>query len=145
MATSIFSTSQSSEEAHTYKLTYTESLQPQIPQHISHPSTLMSTNWRPPQSAYALHILQNQHEYGQMNSTMTLLKPRNNPSLILPYVQYYIQSLHQEDKLIPEQSPGETNPLSKWSLIPNPHIPHEQASSASACIWIPHHHSQNTT
>jgi len=28
-----------------------------------------------PQSAYALHILQNQHEYCQMNSTMTLLKP----------------------------------------------------------------------
>jgi len=26
-----------------------------------------------PQSAYAQHILQNQHEYGQINSTMTLL------------------------------------------------------------------------
>jgi len=37
-----------------------------------------------PQSAYALHILQNQHEYGQMNSTMTLLKPLNNPNLLLP-------------------------------------------------------------
>ena len=34
-----------------------------------------------PQSAYALHILQNQHEYGPINSTMTLLKPLNNPSL----------------------------------------------------------------
>jgi len=47
-----------------------------------------------PQSAYTLHILQNQHEYTQINSTMTLLKPLNNPSLLLPYEQYYIQSLH---------------------------------------------------
>ena len=65
----------------------------------------------------------------------------SNPSLLLPYEQYYIQSLHQERKLIPEQSPGETKPCSKRSLAPNPHIPHEQVSSASACIWIPHHHS----
>jgi hypothetical protein len=40
-----------------------------------------------PQPAYALHNLQNQHEYGQMNSTMTLLKPLNNPNLLLPYEQ----------------------------------------------------------
>ena len=75
-----------------------------------------------PQSAYALHILQNQRKYGQMNSTMTLLKPLNNPSLLLPYEQYYIQSLHQERKLIPEQSPGETNPLSQ--MVINPQPPH---------------------
>ena len=98
-----------------------------------------------PQSAEALHILQNQHEYGQINSTMTLLKPLNNPSLLLPYERYCIQSLHQEGKRIPEQSPGETNPLFQRSLKPNPHIPHEQISSASACIQIPHHHNQTTT
>ena len=45
-----------------------------------------------------------------MYSTMTLLKPLNEPNLLLPYEQYYIQSLHREGKLIPEQSPGETNP-----------------------------------
>ena len=86
---------------------------------------------------------QNQHKYGQMNCTMTLLKPLNNPRLLLPYEQYYIQSLHQEGKLILEQSPGETNPL--FQMVINPQIPHEQASSASACIRIPHHHSQTTT
>ena len=69
-----------------------------------------------PQSAYALHILQNQHEYGQMNSIMTLLKPLNNPSLLIPYEQYYIQTLHREGKLIPEQSPGETNPLFQMAI-----------------------------
>ena len=66
--------------------------------------------------SYALHILQNQKQYGQMNSTMTLLKPLNNPSLLLPYEQYYIQSLHHEGKLIPEQSPGETNPLFQTAI-----------------------------
>jgi len=43
------------------------------------------TRYNNPQSAYALHILQNKHEYGQMNSTVTLLKPLNNPNLLLPY------------------------------------------------------------
>jgi len=42
-----------------------------------------------PQSVCALHILQNQYEYGQINSTMTLLKPLNNPNLLLPYELYY--------------------------------------------------------
>ena len=58
-----------------------------------------------PQSAYALHILQKQHEYGQMNSIMTLLKSLNNPSLLIPFEQYYIQFLHRKGKLIPEQNP----------------------------------------
>ena len=80
-----------------------------------------------------------------MNCTITLLKPLNNPSLLLPYEQYYSQSFHQEGKLIPEQSPGETNPLFLTFINTNPHIPHEQASSASACIRIPHIHSQTTT
>jgi len=75
-----------------------------------------------PQSAYTLYILHNQHEYGQINSTMTLLKPLNNPSLLLPYKQYHIQSLHQEGRLIPEQSPGETNPL--FQTVINPHPSH---------------------
>jgi hypothetical protein len=47
-----------------------------------------------PQLAYAQHILQNQHKYGQMNSIMTLLKPLNNPNLLIPYEQYYIQTLY---------------------------------------------------
>ena len=76
-----------------------------------------------PQLAYALHILQNQHEYGPMNSTMTLLKPLNNPSLLLPYEQYYIQSLHQAGRLIPEQSTGETNPLFQTAINPQPPHP----------------------
>jgi len=73
-----------------------------------------------PQSAYAQHILQNQHEYDQMNSTMIFLKPLNNPSLFNPYEQYYIKTLYREGKLIPEQSPGEINPLFQTVINPQP-------------------------
>ena len=73
-----------------------------------------------PQSAYALHILQYQHEYGPMCSTMTLQKPPNNPNLLLPCEQHYIQTLHNEGTLIPEQNPKETNPLFQTAINPQP-------------------------
>ena len=69
-----------------------------------------------------------------MNSIMTLLKPLNNPNLLLPYEQYYIQTLHHKSKLIPEQNPVEANPLFQTAI--NRHIPHKQNSNASACIRI---------
>jgi hypothetical protein len=57
------------------------------------------------QSAYAQNFFQNQHEYRQMNSIMTLLKSLNNPSLRIPYEQYYthpnpipIRETHSEAK-----------------------------------------------
>ena len=42
-----------------------------------------------PQSAYALHILNNKHEYSPTSNTMTLLKHINKTSLILPYEKLY--------------------------------------------------------
>jgi len=72
-----------------------------------------------PQSAYALHILHNRHEYGPMNETMTLLKPLRDTSLLMPYEQYYIHSLHKEGKLIPEQCRGDPNPLLLSAIDPS--------------------------
>ena len=63
-----------------------------------------------PQSAYAQHILNNQHEYGTIAETMTLLQATKTESMLLPFEQFHIQSLHQAGKLIPEQWP-DTNPL----------------------------------
>ena len=51
-----------------------------------------------------------------------ILKPLNNPNLLIPYEQYYIQTLYREDKLIPEQYPRETNPL--FQMVINPQPPH---------------------
>jgi len=73
-----------------------------------------------PRSAYALHILNNRHEYGNINDTMTLLKKINTPALLLPYEQMYMQSLHYNNELIPEQHPNEHNPM--FELLQRKHF-----------------------
>jgi len=69
-----------------------------------------------PQSAYALNILQNSHEYGPMNQTMHLLKPINNTSSPIPYERLYIQSLHQERNWFPNKALAIWTLCSNWSL-----------------------------
>jgi len=64
-----------------------------------------------PQSAFAQHILNNQHEYGTIEEIMKLLKPTNHTSMLIPYELFFIQSHHQHGQLISEQNPGELNPL----------------------------------
>jgi len=56
--------------------------------------------------AYALHILNNQHEYGPIEKTMTLLKPLKNTSLLTPYEQFFIQEFHKSGRLVSEQTPA---------------------------------------
>ena len=64
-----------------------------------------------PRSAYALHILNCRHEYGDINNTMTLLKQTDTPTLLLPYKQMYMQMFERNNELIPEQHPNEHNPM----------------------------------
>jgi hypothetical protein len=64
-----------------------------------------------PQSAFALHILNNLHENGAISEIMTLLKHIKHKSLLNPCEQYFIQTHHQQNKLITEQNPGEYNLL----------------------------------
>jgi len=73
-----------------------------------------------PQSAFAQHILHSQPEYGQMNNIMKGLKPLINRSMLTSYKQFYIQTFHQENKLILEQYPGEQNLLFQTSIHPRP-------------------------
>jgi len=42
--------------------------------------------------------------------------------MLIPYEQYYIQTLYREGKLIPEQHSGEINPL--FQTVINPQPPH---------------------
>ena len=70
-----------------------------------------------PQSAYALHILQNRHEYGPMNETMRLLKQVNKMTSLIPYNCLYIKTLHQTGKLIPEEYPGDPNPILQAVIV----------------------------
>jgi len=66
-----------------------------------------------PRSAYALHIINNRHEYVKVIDTISLPKPVKKPHPLLPFEQMYIQTLHRNNKLIPEQQPNESNPLFK--------------------------------
>jgi hypothetical protein len=77
-----------------------------------------------PPSAYALHILNNRHEHGNINDTMTLLKRINKPDPLLPYEQMYTQSLHHNNELIPKQHPNEHN--SMFELFQRKHLSHKQ-------------------
>jgi phosphoribulokinase len=55
-----------------------------------------------PQSAYALHILNNKYEYDLINNTMTLLKHINKTSLLLPYEQLNIPLSTQQNQFHPD-------------------------------------------
>jgi len=59
---------------------------------------------------------------------MTLLKPLKHENMLIPYEQFHIQSLHQAGKLIPEQSPGQPNPLFQLAFDHPPYTPQERAS-----------------
>ena len=56
------------------------------------PRTYMIHKIQNPQSAYAQHILNNRHDYGPIQKTMSLLKHVNNNSLSSPYDQLFIQT-----------------------------------------------------
>ena len=64
---------------------------------------------------------------------MTLIKRLNNPNMLTPYEQFYIQALHQEGKLIPDQCPGDPNLLFQLAIHPA-HTPHDRASRAASLI-----------
>jgi len=56
-----------------------------------------------PQSAYALHILQNRHEYGPIVDTLQLLKTCSKGTHMNGWEALYMQTLHQNGILIAEQ------------------------------------------
>jgi hypothetical protein len=72
-----------------------------------------------------------------MNNVMTLLKPLNNPNMLISYEQFHIQALHQKGKLIPEQYAGDPNPLFQLSIHPLP-IPLDKASRAASLFLDAH-------
>jgi len=65
-----------------------------------------------PQSAYALHILNNKQAYGPVNNTTSLLKQvlKKGP-LLIPFERFYIQSHYHHNQLVWEQNTEERNPM----------------------------------
>jgi len=52
-------------------------------------------------------------------NTITLLKPLNNTSLLIPYEQFLIHALHKSGKLISEQNPGKPKPPLQMAINPS--------------------------
>jgi hypothetical protein len=64
-----------------------------------------------PQSAYAVYILHNAHEYGRINNSMSVLKQVNKGPSMNSFEQFYIQIYSYNNKRVPEQCTGEHNPI----------------------------------
>jgi hypothetical protein len=74
-----------------------------------------------PTSAYALHILNNKHEYGTAAETLELLKPYHKGTRINCWVTIYMQAFRQHKLLITEQQISDINPL--YELADTSRIP----------------------
>jgi len=62
-------------------------------------------------SAYALHILNNRHEYGNADQTIQLLQLWNNGNKMNCWESNYIQIFKQLNTLIHDQKVNDLNPL----------------------------------
>jgi hypothetical protein len=75
------------------------------------PIRYISTN--NPNSAYAQHILNHQHEYGPTDQTLHLLKTCTKGSIMNQWETFHILQLHDLNRLVQEQQPPVHNPLFK--------------------------------
>jgi len=99
-----------------FKLSYTgQTNRPQI--QIPRTYRIHKIKW--PKSAYAVHILYNNHEYGCINTTTTFLKQIIQTSLLIPYEEFCIYSHCHHKELIPEQYTNENNPMYQMIFDPN--------------------------
>jgi hypothetical protein len=72
-----------------------------------------------PKSAYALHILNNNNEYGPIQGTMTLIKGAEKQTMLLAHEQLWIHTMYNNDELISKQTPHEYNPIYEVLLNTN--------------------------
>src|SRR5215475_10600091 len=69
-------------------------------------------------SAYAVHILNNRHEYGTTENTLQLMKSCRKSSKMNQWENMYIQIYRQYGKLIEEQQVNEINQLFRYVQPP---------------------------
>ena len=62
---------------------------------------------------------------------MALPKPLPNTTTLIPYEQFFIESLFQEGQLIPEQYPGEQNMILQLAADPS-YTPQGETSRATS-------------
>jgi hypothetical protein len=64
-----------------------------------------------PVSAYALHVLNNKHEYGNIEQTMELLKPCNKRVKMNIWESFFVHILQKQNLLIKEHKANDPSPL----------------------------------
>ena len=69
-------------------------------------------------SAYAMHILNNRHEFGPAEETLRLLKPCTKGTKMNCWEALYMYLHRKHDTLVPEQQVNDTNPLFNLAYIP---------------------------
>jgi trans-aconitate methyltransferase len=79
--------------------------------HVSYKEHIRFIKTNNPKSAYAIHILDNRHEYGTSQDTLQLLEACRKGKRMDCWETLYIQALHQQKVLIDEQEINDTNPL----------------------------------
>jgi hypothetical protein len=87
-------------QCHTCRLSYVGQTGRRPEQRYKEPTRYVTSN--KPQSAYALHILHNQHEYGSMNFAMSLLHPIDRNLRMNSLENFYIQLFQRHNTIIDE-------------------------------------------
>ena len=83
-------------------------------------------------SAYALHILNNKHEYGTAAETLELLKTCHEITHMDCWETFYMHTFHKHKILITEQQVSDINPL--YELADTSRIPLQPLTSTNMCL-----------
>ena len=97
-----------------------------------------------PQSAYALHVLNNKHGYGLISNTVSLLKQVCKGPLRVPFGQFYIPSHCHYNKRVLDPTQESTTQCISWYLTFILH--HTKHLDPYACLptYLVHHSTGNT-
>jgi len=81
--------------------------------------------YKNPTSAYAMHILNNRHDFGPTEENLKLLKPCTKRTRMNCWEALFMHIHHRHNILISEQQVTDTNPLFDLAYIPHDlqHIP----------------------
>jgi hypothetical protein len=90
------------------------------------------------QSAYAMHILNHQQQYGIIQDTMDPIITTWKGTHMNCWESYYIQNYQQQNPLVEEQKLGELNPLCDIlnDTSTQQNMPVNQALIHTACLYI---------
>jgi hypothetical protein len=81
------------------------------------------------QSAYATHILNNLHNFGPIDTTMTLIHKARKGKRMNTLEKYYIQCFQFHNKIIQEQTITKLNPLFQLTYNLRSHDPNPNPST----------------